>query len=98
MSNRGPNCAVPRDGRLRTLAISKDAYSLGLAMQCELGQGPEALQTSSGLSALPSIGSAGAPEGVSKGPPEEANGSTKRLRVLMVEDEPADVELVLRAL
>jgi len=56
------------------------------------------LQTSSGLSAVPGIASAGAPKGASRGLPEEANEGTKRLRALMVEDEPADVELVLRAL
>jgi signal transduction histidine kinase len=88
----------PRDGRLRTLTISKDALSLGLAAQCELGQGPGPLQTSSGLGAVPSIGSAGAPEVASRGLPEEAYEGTKRLRVLMVEDEPADVELVVRTL
>ncbi len=56
------------------------------------------MQTSSGLSALPGIVSTGALECASRGLPEKANEGTKKLRVLMVEDEPADVELVLRAL
>src|SRR5579864_2552418 len=98
MSNCGSNCADQRDGRLKTLTVSKDAHNLGLPAECGPGQEPGPVQTNSDLSAATHGNPASAPKGVSKVLPEKPDEGTSKLRTLIVEDEPADVELALRAL
>jgi signal transduction histidine kinase len=56
------------------------------------------LQTSSGLGVTARAALATDQSGASRGPSERRDKVGGKLRVLVVEDEPADVELVLRAL
>jgi signal transduction histidine kinase len=55
-------------------------------------------QTSSSVSAARAVAPATVLKGACGGPPEELDNATKKLRALIVEDEPADVELALRTL
>jgi signal transduction histidine kinase len=93
-----PNCPVQADGRLKTLTVSKDAHDSGLPAVRGPRQATGPSQTSSSVSAA----RASAPATVLKGAcgrlPEELDNATKKLRALIVEDEPADVELALRTL
>jgi signal transduction histidine kinase len=98
MSSCGPNCAAQRNGRLTTLTVSKDADHSGLPADCCPGQEPGTLPTRSGLEASTRIAPASAQDGGSNGLSEEPDDGTRTLRALIVEDEPADVELALRAL
>jgi signal transduction histidine kinase len=98
MSDCGPNCATGRDGRVKTLTVSKDECNSGLQADRGPRQEPGPVQPSSSLSAATHTHPASAPKGASRGLPEKAHDGARTLRVLIVEDEPADVELTLHAL
>lgn len=80
-----------------------NAYDTGLPAEHRLGQDPRpsqtsSSQTSSALGTAPRVSLAGDPEGASTALPEEPDDRARKLRVLIVEDEPADVEMEMRAL
>ena len=84
--------------RLKTLTVSKDAHDFRLPAECGTRQKTGPVQTSSGLCAATHAHPATAPKGVSRGLSENPDEGTSTLRVLIVEDESADVELALHAL
>src|SRR5579859_7247995 len=98
MSNCGPNFAAQRNGRPQTLVVSKDAHPSVLPADCGPGQEPGTLQAGSGLGASRCMAPASNQDGAFSGLSEEPEDGLRTLRALMVEDEPADVELALRAL
>jgi len=97
-SPRGEKRRDPTDWRPTTATLSTDPTASGLPAECGPGQEPGPLQTSSGLGVTARAALATDQSGASRGPSERRDKVGGKLRVLVVEDEPADVELVLRAL
>lgn len=92
------DCPVQTDGRLKTLTVSKDADDSGLPAVRGPRQAAGPSQTSSSVSAARAIAPATVLQGAGGGLPEELVNASKKLRALIVEDEPADAELALRTL
>jgi hypothetical protein len=94
---RYPYCPVQADARLKTLTVSKDGYDSGIPVRGpRKATGPS--QNSSSVSAARAMAQGAVLKGACGGLPEELDNATKKLRALIVEDEPTDVELALRTL
>ena len=86
----------PEGREAQTLTVSKK--SSGLPVECGPRQEPRLSQTGLGLGTATQVTPASAPKGTCRGLPEEPHEATRKLWALIVEDEPADVELALGAL
>ncbi|HYM75051.1 MAG TPA: ATP-binding protein [Candidatus Dormibacteraeota bacterium] len=80
------------------LTVSKDAYSSVLPANGGSQPEPRPMPTSPNPSALAQVNPASAAKSSSKRTLRKPDKESKKLRALIVEDEPADVELALRAL
>lgn len=87
--------AIRADGRSTTATLSTDANVSGVPAECGPRPEPGPLQPSRGPGVAAGATLATDQSGASRVPSERPR---RKLRVLVVEDEPADVELVLRAL